>query len=118
MDYQTFFNKSDYFVLDALLGNECRSPFDSLTVKEIMENTELSHVKVRNALKGFIMAGIVSEGTKDGNSKTFFITSKGIDYYKEVLKCTDENIAELVINTKKANKEREANKLKESNNEK
>lgn len=100
MDFQTFFNKSDYAILDVLIGNECHSAFKSLTTKYIIEDTGLSHVKVRQTLKNFIMMDIVKEGAKDGNSKTYYVTEKGKLHYMDVFKYDEVDIANLVLDEK------------------
>lgn len=103
MDYQAFFNKSDYYILDVLIGNECYSAFKSLTTQQIIQDTKLSHVKVRRTLKSFIMAGIVNEGTKDGNNKTYFVTENGKEHYMNVFKYNDDDIKDLVLDVQESN---------------
>lgn len=100
MDCQSFFNKNDYAILDVLIANECYSAFKSLTTGYIIEDTGLSHVKVRQTLKNFIMLELVKEGTKDGNSKTYFVTEKGKKHYMDVFNYNDKDIADLVKDEK------------------
>lgn len=92
MEYGYMFNKSDYAILELLIGYECFSPFKSLTKQFIMTNTKYSHVKVQQSLKGFMLVDFVKAGAKDGNNKTYFCTELGLDHFKKIFNYTDEDI--------------------------
>lgn len=92
------FNKSDYAILELLIGYECFSPFKSLSKQFIMSNTKYSHVKVQQSLKGFMLSGFVREGTKDRNNKTYFCTESGLEHFKKVFDYNDEDIDNVIDN--------------------
>lgn len=98
MEGDVFFNKNDYSILELIIVNECISPWRSLTTKYIIDNSNLSHVKVRQVLKTFTLLKYVNEGAKDGNKKTYYATKDGIDHYKQVFGYNDEDIEDLIIN--------------------
>lgn len=51
----------------------------ALTLKDIASDTNLSHVKVRQAIFNFLEDGFVKEGIKKVRAKTYFITEKGLN---------------------------------------
>lgn len=109
MDNGIYLNKNDYSILELIIATECVSPWRSLTTKFIIEYTGLSHVKVRQVLKTFILLKYVSEGAKDGNNKTFYATKEGIEHYKEVFRYDDIDIEDLIENYKEEIEKRENN---------
>lgn len=98
MEYGYMFNKSDYAILELLIGCECFSPFKSLSKQSIMSNTKYSHVKVQQSLKGFMLVDFVREGAKDRNNKTYFCTEAGLEHYKKIFDYTDEDIDKVIDN--------------------
>lgn len=104
------FNKSDYTILDAIIGNECTSPFQSISTQYIIDKCGYSHVKVRQVLKNFVISDFIREGIKDGNKKTYYVTEKGKAHYMMVMGYNDEDIEDLIyeyreINNRDENKE-------------
>ena len=100
MEDKVYLNKNDYAILELIIVNECVSPWKSLTTKFIIEESGLSHVKVRQVLKTFIIMKYVSEGAKDGNNKTYYATEEGINHYKQVFDYDDLDIEDLIANYK------------------
>lgn len=100
MEDKVYLNKNDYAILELIIVNECVSPWKSLTTKFIIEESGLSHVKVRQVLKTFIIMKYVSEGAKDGNNKTYYATEEGINHYKQVFGYDDYDIEDLIANYK------------------
>ena len=93
---ELLFNKSDYEILSQLINSKCFSPVISLTRKQLMELTGCSMSKIRNANKNFLMTGIIKEGTKDGNNKTYYITEEGIKHYQYVYNLSDDEIKKMI----------------------
>lgn len=100
MEGRVYLNKNDYSILELIIVNECVSPWKSLTTKFIIEETGLSHVKVRQVLKTFVIMKYISEGAKDGNNKTYYATEEGINHYKQVFDYDDIDIEDLIANYK------------------
>lgn len=100
MEGRVYLNKNDYSILELIIVNECVSPWKSLTTKFIIEETGLSHVKVRQVLKTFVIMRYISEGAKDGNNKTYYATEEGINHYKQVFDYDDIDIEDLIANYK------------------
>lgn len=100
MEYGTLFNKNDYIILEIIIGNECSTPYKSVSTKFIIEKSKYSHVKVRQVLKNFILSDFIREGARDGNNKTYYYTQKGLDYYKTAMGYSDLDIEDLVEENK------------------
>lgn len=98
------FNKNDYKVLEELIVRQCNIPVASLTIKQLMEITGMSLSKIRSVKNNFIMIGFIKEGSKDGNKKTYYITDKGIDHYKEVFDFDEEKIDKIIDEFENKNK--------------
>lgn len=79
------FNKNDYMILDTLIKNQCYSPLESLTIKQLASITKLSIPKIRMVIKTFLLMEIVQQGAKDKISNTFFITEKGENFYNKAM---------------------------------
>lgn len=90
------FNKNDYGILEILIGNECATPFQSLTTKYMIDKSGFSHVKIRQTIKTFKMCGFVKEGAKEGNSKTYYVTNDGVKYYMEVMNYDKGDMQDLI----------------------
>lgn len=90
------FNKNDFAILEILIGNECNTPFKSLTVKYLIEESKFSHIKVRQTMKSFQIYGIVKEGAKDGNNKTYYVTKEGIEYYCKIMNYNEIDLEDLI----------------------
>jgi DNA-binding transcriptional regulator GbsR (MarR family) len=80
MSNPSIFNKSDYRILGVLQADQCLTEISSYSIKQISEKTNLSIPKIRLVLKSFLLMNLVQEGAKDGISKTFYISEKGIGF--------------------------------------
>lgn len=96
MEMGTIFNKNDYLILEVLIGNQCHSPYKSLSTQYIINECNYSHVKVRQVLKNFIISDFVREGAKDGNKKTYYVTDKGIEHYKMAMGYDNMDIEDVI----------------------
>lgn len=92
------FNKNDYRILEALIERQCKAPVASLTIKQLMNITGMSLSKIRSVKDNFLLMNFIQEGSKDGNSKTYYITSKGVDHFKEVFGFDDEDVDVIIEN--------------------
>lgn len=90
------FNKKDYLILNELIINRCINSICSLTIEQLMNLTGFSATKVRAVVKSFLIVGYISEGSKDGNCKTYYITKQGIEHYKLQHGLTDEDIQKMI----------------------
>lgn len=90
------FNKNDYLILEAIIGNECTTPVMSFTINQISKESNFSEIKVRLAIKSFQMYNYIKEGSKDGNNKTYYVTDEGIKHYMSVMNHDDEDIRCLI----------------------
>lgn len=106
MELSNLINKTDYIILELMIKNESYSSYVSLSTPYLISKSKLSHVKVRQVLKNFILCGFVAEGSKDGNKKTYYITEKGIEHYKNIFGLEDEDIEKFI---KKHNVEENSN---------
>lgn len=82
--YTSMINKTDYYILEVLAIRSLTTPFYSAKIEQLMQYTGLSKTKVRNALRVFMMMGLIKEGNKDHRSKTYYITEQGEDYYLKI----------------------------------
>lgn len=107
MAEEVFFNKNDYKILEALIERECNSPVASLTIKQLINITQMSLSKVRSVKDKFILTDYIQEGSKDGNEKTFFYTHEGLIHFKNIFGFADEDIENMVsdFNNKDENRE-------------
>lgn len=96
MELSKLINKTDYIILEIMIKNESYSSYVSLSTPYLISKSKLSHVKVRQVLKNFILFGFVSEGSKDGNKKTYYITDLGIEHYKDMFGLDDKDINDMV----------------------
>lgn len=94
------FNKNDYKILEALIERECNSPAKSLTVKQIIKITEMSLSKVRAVISKFLLINYIQEGSKDGNSKTYYFTDEGVNHYKAVFGFSNEDVEDMISSFK------------------
>lgn len=93
-----FFNRNDYKVLECLIVRDCNSPVASLTVKQIINLTELSQTKVRTVLNQFGLMKFLQAGSKDGNKNTYYYTNEGLEHFKKAFAFDDKAIEELKLN--------------------
>lgn len=90
------FNKNDYIILETLVGNECITPFRSLTIKHLVNACKFSHIKIRQTIKTFQIYDYIKEGSRDGNTKTYYVTNLGVKHYMEVMNYNEEDISNLI----------------------
>lgn len=90
------FNKNDYIILQQLIGNECITPFRSLTIKYLVEVCKFSHIKIRQTIKTFQIYNYIKEGSRDGNTKTYYVTDLGVKHYMEIMGYDEEDISDLI----------------------
>ena len=79
------FNKNDYSILSILVEKECFSEIGSLTIKQLSKLTNLSIPKIRLVMKNFLLTELTKEGARDGVSKTFYITEKGVKFLNNAM---------------------------------
>lgn len=89
----------DIEILYTLLSNEATSALGSISVKKIIEKSQIPisyHSFLRRIRQKLLPASYLVEGYKIGNTKTFYLSESAIEYLKtNVLKDT-EDIFELV----------------------
>ena len=91
MSSSSIFNKSDYRILGVLQADQCFTEISSFSIKQISEKTNLSIPKIRLVLKSFLIMKLIEEGAKDGISKTFYISEKGIDFLNNAMHGNNNN---------------------------
>lgn len=99
------FNKNDYTILEKLIGYECKTPFRSITINYLVKFCKFSHIKIRQTIKTFQMYDFVREGSRDGNTKTYYVTDSGIEHYKEIMGYDEDDIENLIENYKNKKEE-------------
>lgn len=87
--------QKDIYVLKNIIDKndktKGRVKTNGTTVKEIQLKTELSDRKIRNSIQIFLKNGYVIYGLSNGKSKTYCITSSGI----EILLNINKDVIEL-----------------------
>jgi DNA-binding transcriptional regulator GbsR (MarR family) len=96
MKYSDVIKKNDYSILELLICEECFSSYGAMSTPDIIEKTNLSHVKVGQVLKNFIMFGFLAKGRKDGMKNTYYVTNDGLEHYKQQLQYEDEDIDKMI----------------------
>lgn len=94
--------ENDYRIFQKVLTNNLdrgKSKTKGITVKMLMELSDLSNTKIRDTLNVLIDYGYIERGISIGREKTYFITQDGIEELK--------SIAQSVIKFKKEKKENE-----------
>ena len=80
-------NFRDAIFLKLLLNNNAKSKFTSMTLKNIIVQSD-EYLKIcgnlRLRISKMIEDGYVCEGLAYGHSKTYYITQKGIDWLAEL----------------------------------
>lgn len=79
------YNKTDYEILHFLINGEFYTEFKSCTIKIMIRELKFSESKIRLAINNFIKDGYVKEGIKQGKSKTYFITDKGLEELRNLI---------------------------------
>lgn len=101
MEQDVILNKNDYKILGLLINEECFSPLKSLTITQLISSTELSRSKVIMTKNNFLLLGFIKEGSKDSNSKTYYITDKGINHFRSALGMSENEEMEDIDNENK-----------------
>mgnify|MGYP001163144385 CR=1 FL=1 len=83
-----------YSILNILCSNKANSQLYALTQVDIMEAMETDGEKwsdrtIYNKIKELRKKGFVSTGLRQSNSNTYYITSEGVNWMKEVEGDTD-----------------------------
>ena len=78
-----------YSILNILYSNKARSKLYALTREDITEalasdGETWSERTVYNKIRALVKQGYVKEGLRKSNSNTFYLTSEGIEWMKEV----------------------------------
>lgn len=84
-----------YMILNLLYTQEAKSKLIAMTRKQVQQVlVENGHVYVDrtiwNKLKSMSDDGLVCEGMKNRSAKTYYISTKGIQWLKDVEKNVDE----------------------------
>lgn len=79
------YTKKDISILRQIKKRNAITELMSMSIKRLQEDTDISALKIRQALSKFIKDGYVNEGFKKGNAKTYYITNEGISKLYELL---------------------------------
>lgn len=79
-------HKADVRILKMLLEKGCTSPLKSYSIFQLLEIIPVSYSKMYNALSSLNMGEYVEKGCKNSRANTYFITSKGVEKLKELVK--------------------------------
>jgi hypothetical protein len=71
-------SKNDYKILINLYKYGCINELHSISVYKINELTNLSISKIRLTIKSFLNLKYIAEGLINNHSKTYYVTSDGI----------------------------------------
>lgn len=80
-------NSNDYKILTCIVDKEKNRGLAigrGSTLKQIVEKTGFSEVKVRNTIKILLEEELIVEGIKRVRAKTYCISQKGINKLKEL----------------------------------
>jgi len=78
-----------YSILNILYSNKARSKLYALTQKDIIEALAAdgevwSERTIYNKIRALEEQGFIEKGLRQSNSNTFYVTSEGIDWMKEM----------------------------------
>jgi hypothetical protein len=74
-------NSNDYKILESIVDREKNRGLAKgrgSTLKQIVEKTQFSDVKVRNTLKVLLELNYISEGVKKVKAKSYYLTEDGL----------------------------------------
>lgn len=77
MSEELSINKNDYKILNIFRSEKAYTVLTGITIKEIIEKSNLSMSKVRSTKRKFLKLGYIAKGAKDTNAETFYMTEKG-----------------------------------------
>lgn len=81
---------NDYRILKSIISKDDKSKgftmMKGTTIKEIVANTGLSDKKVRVTRDRFLKDGLICEGLKNGNEKSYILTIKGFEELNKIRK--------------------------------
>lgn len=78
--------RNDLLILNEINRNKATNSLTSVTVSTLSENVDLSHTKIRLAIKLLTENELVAEGYMQRNARTYYITQKGIDLINNLYK--------------------------------
>lgn len=71
-------NKVEVEILKYLYYNQLNNPMNSQTIKSLSKTTKLNYFRLRNIINHLCLLGLCSQGYKEGNANTYYISLKGI----------------------------------------
>jgi len=98
-------DKVDIEILAVLYGMESTSPLCSLQIKIIKEKCKnaISYYTVVRRVQALVNSGIIKEGYKCRNAKTYFLSEKGINFIEDIFE--KENMEVRFNNQEKSGEE-------------
>jgi DNA-binding IclR family transcriptional regulator len=78
-------NRIDIALLDYLATKGYTSRLQSATAADICDSFDMSKKTIQRRLMAMIGQGYIGCGFSDGRSHTYFVSSKGIRFYEEVI---------------------------------
>jgi len=77
-------NKVEIDILKLLLKDGLIDPINSRTISNISKDVGLNNLRVRNNLMHLCNIGMVKNGYKERQSKTYYISELGINEIKDI----------------------------------
>ena len=78
------YTSNDYKILFTLYSNGCTNEMKAYTIIKIRHYANLSIPKIRNTIKKFKKVDYIRVGVSHCNSKTYYVSKKGIEKIKEL----------------------------------
>lgn len=75
-------NSNDYKILESIIDNKNNRGLSrgrGSSLKQIIEKTKFSDVKVRSTIKVLLQMGLITEGIKHVKAKTYYLSEKGLN---------------------------------------
>jgi hypothetical protein len=72
-------NRTEYVILKVLKKQQCTSRFQSMTLKEIMNITQMPRVTIYRKMLHLCEYGLVGKGCQCGKADTYFILENGLN---------------------------------------
>lgn len=73
------YNRNDLRLLVILINDQCVNKLKAYTRKALLEQSNYSASKLNKIIPKMVKDGLIQEGLRSGISKTYFITTKGIN---------------------------------------
>jgi len=80
-------NSNDYKILECIVDKEKNRGLAigrGSTLKQVIDKTGFSEVKIRNTIKVLLKEGLIIEGVKKVRAKSYCINKEGIEKLKEL----------------------------------